>query len=741
MMKRILGKKIERVNKKIVSLVLIIIMVLSCFGGVNIISADSGNLISDTYGTVTTVNDPGSSTDVGTHLLTVEVYVDGVMQTSEKYSYASFVGVTGAISFLNSNSVNYKSISATYEDVGGANFQTLTTPNTGVNIPQIGGVLKIYLVSRITILSDNIYCQVIDINGEPQSSQGSTYTYGLQVTVREATNGGSFNTVDNPSWKYLYDETGNIYLEAKSPYSINWAMTNVKYGAANNTWYTQFINGSTIDNLPSNSFYELNVYIGGGDYVNDLEKTATVRSIPSADIKNRYFDVNLKATFSLVVNASGETVNDRTVKDYIDPRFVLVNPTTGIPLSIPTSGETYNSDFGFYIGVDQYGTYVKWEIIDIVLKNNQEAYFDKTITLMAKNEFIGGNAVPTNLSNSGITVSPSSGDVFYPFPIPTVNVPYINNTASFEKTIFYGETLSVGEITDTIKGIVSDSRLSTTLLESLFASGSTGIDYYYTGTSILGTLPIDKFGTLTFTIDPTTDFDTLEATDTSETYSLDIIFTPIDEATRIDLLEDEYLDRIINIAVGTDIIAGSIFTATYDVNYVSGELKIIKEIDEQYGASITPKYNQSFVYRIERYDTKADADAGTNVKATFYEVISFSANQGLLSKTATITGLQEGYYKVTEEISWSWKYLTTNPVISAQFIGRNDLTIISDDETFYGVVPGEKGDIVVPPGVVALNSDRIADYTQVNTKGFIKDISIFGDVASGGAKVFTPITN
>ena len=121
-------------------------------------------------------------------------------------------------------------------------------------------------------------------------------------------------------------------------------------------------------------------------------------------------------------------------------------------------------------------------------------------------------------------------------------------------------------------------------------------------------------------------------------------------------------------------------TGSYRIYVVDGKLDITKEIDRYYEEPrVTDKIsdNQVFIFKIERFEdsngngiieeeNEKDSDFGE-----IYETISFSdkddkdANgKDILSKTESLIGLERGYYKVTEETEWSWKYQNEKTLIN-----------------------------------------------------------------------------
>ena len=118
-------------------------------------------------------------------------------------------------------------------------------------------------------------------------------------------------------------------------------------------------------------------------------------------------------------------ITNAVIKDYIDPRFEV--------------DETSVEAVGGKVGKDAGGTYVIWENQKIpAASSSGTPGWSKTITVKAKDDYIGGNKVTTNGSGSGITV----GDTMLPFDNPVVNVKAELEVGNYETTIFKGDSVA-----------------------------------------------------------------------------------------------------------------------------------------------------------------------------------------------------------------------------------------------------------------------------------------------------------
>lgn len=166
------------------------------------------------------------------------------------------------------------------------------------------------------------------------------------------------------------------------------------------------------------------------------------------------------------------------------------------------------------------------------------------------------------------------------------------------------------------------------------------------------------------------------------------------------------------------------------VQVVKGELTITKTIDAQYTHNDTLKANQTFVFKIDVRNEK-DGD----IIDSYYQTLSFSANEGLVSKSITIKGLQKGYYTISEVSDWSWKY--TENVLGRKdnyagngtfsglsensniLIGDRDIISAGEGNVFYGCQSG-----------TVINGKEQNSAATVSFINNIKDTNILGDNAS-----------
>lgn len=139
-------------------------------------------------------------------------------------------------------------------------------------------------------------------------------------------------------------------------------------------------------------------------------------------------------------------IQNATITDVIDPRFVILDEEgNAITADQLKDGKTVKVNDGT-VYLDAKGNQcIKWEGQRIPNKKENEAgnaCWSKSIKVKAKDDYIGGNNVPTNVSPDS-KISTGYGDAI--LPQPKVNVKsdlVVNNN---ETTIFYGDTVPTAE--------------------------------------------------------------------------------------------------------------------------------------------------------------------------------------------------------------------------------------------------------------------------------------------------------
>lgn len=165
----------------------------------------------------------------------------------------------------------------------------------------------------------------------------------------------------------------------------------------------------------------------------------------------------------------------------------------------------------------------------------------------------------------------------------------------------------------------------------------------------------------------------------------------------------------------------------FTIYVVKGQLNITKNIDEQYTKNQVLNASQSFVFRIDRRDTP-----NGEVTDSFYEVISFNANDSVKKQSKTIKGLRKGYYSVSEDTDWSWRYEETGRAdnydrnaTACENIFIGDAEIPASDKHYFGV---EENTVVKGKNI---SNPAAADFTNQRT-----NTNWLGDVARALNQIF-----
>ena len=239
--------------------------------------------------------------------------------------------------------------------------------------------------------------------------------------------------------------------------------------------------------------YSLGIF-DAADYEGDLGDNATIKKVSKfmkdvASDDSKYMTADSVQSLYDIFNSITDnmpTSVTATITDVIDSRFELIS---GEKSRLEGSGATFTTSNGI--------TTVTW--IDTTVNSTPE--WHETIHIKAKDDFIGGNMIPTNGSTSGITIDGNTK----PFPQPSVNVklltPSIGNKEktyykgdTIESSNFSGELLGTYEITEldgTTKLTAGSGipQLTSDQLNNLKAGGTVEIPYSYTNsaTDIEGT--------------------------------------------------------------------------------------------------------------------------------------------------------------------------------------------------------------------------------------------------------------
>lgn len=391
-------------------------------------------------------------------------------------------------------------------------------------------------------------------------------------------------------------------------------------------------------------------------------------------------------------------ITGATITDVIDPRFVVVKGFKDDGTAITITNEelkkekTIELNNGGVVSLDANGNQVvTWTDQTIPNKNNKEGNkkWSNTITVKAKDEYIGGNNIPTNIyPDSKITTG--YGEAI--LPQPKVNVKadlLVNNT---ERTIFLGENTPYSDVllkelfdTDNPQGYV-DGVLKP------YTMGSDGKAFkpedfsiqWYSDTKCENPL-----------LDPT---QADQPNSTKEyylkvTYNKNKIGQATDESNRNTTKDDTaYFNKFNNEEFLAHNSADNKARTygVYTVNVVSGEIQISKEL-----IGDTPSLGndgKTFTFAVKRLmgaDGKPIEQLLDNVKVTFNK----NNQQGQTTMQVSnecLKNLSKGVYSV-EEVNipkgYYFKKLTdkTNTLETNACVSKTDSTNNKNKKIIFGI--------------------------------------------------------
>ena len=144
-------------------------------------------------------------------------------------------------------------------------------------------------------------------------------------------------------------------------------------------------------------------------------------------------------------------IQNATITDVIDPRFVILDEEgNAITADQLKDGKTVQVNDGT-VYLDAKGNQcIKWEGQRIPNKKENEAgdaCWSKSIKVKAKEDYIGGNNVPTNVAPDS-KISTGYGDAI--LPQPTVNVKADLTVDNLEKVIFLGDSTPTTDLPESM---------------------------------------------------------------------------------------------------------------------------------------------------------------------------------------------------------------------------------------------------------------------------------------------------
>lgn len=548
--------------------------------------------------------------------------------------------------------------------------------------------------------NDNWNCMVANNavnNANSIKEQATLYTVGVGLN-----DAGSFN------WKLGHSDT----TSSDEGHGGGWKKNN--WGQ----WYYQESSGHGS--------------MSGSEFLSNYIATK------SSDGTKKYaYDTNglndLVNTFNVIAGRIGDlfTVQPKEIVDVIDARFKLTNDGLNDLATNRRLGEgkittnkdgskeiiwtdSTDSEVGKVTIVEQADgtTKITWteqaaRIGNAATENEKDKGWNASFRIQAKDDFIGGNMIPTNGAASGIYLD---GGGIKKFEQPSVNVKLLslsigNDTTTVFKgdpinTRNYGnalaETIEVVELNGSTKtltavnpqdnGKVKLPELKDDQINNLsnnkrliIGDNPDNPPYKYT---YPGSNEAVGYFTYTYTLAKGNNADNHVATAVGnevEKYQLTVIYHPYSQSDRSTILSGTEVQQPGAEKGGTQVNSNLEATGNYVVNVVAGNIQIIKKLD------VAAEQNETFNFTITDKNKQTVATATATIKkdekeATAVFKLAEGVNAQLESDNKKLSGLSRGDYKVVESLGADVHYELQEIATVDGVDGTNCHSVIARDQ-------------------------------------------------------------
>lgn len=371
-----------------------------------------------------------------------------------------------------------------------------------------------------------------------------------------------------------------------------------------------------------------------GDYLQSVAGSAD--NFYSAD------DIDsLINSFDLILDdiTQGTVIADAIVYDEIDSRFIVVDAAGEPVTKVESNGKTGT------VKEENGKTYIIWEDQDIGPRDDEtgESGWSVSFYLKAKDDFLGGNMIPTN-GEAYVQVGTEKKH----FNKPTVNVALLELSMNdITKTIFLGDTISpqatpafANQLLENLKFAngqeIPNLNLENVTFDLFDGTLQAELDNY----SYDSDAQNDPIGKFKFTFSPVSGKGDLnghiaeQVGDGVEEYCLTVEYTAYSIAERINQLGNGFDQPSNSELTGDDAITR--VDSSYIINVIAGSINITKAIDD-----VNPDLEGDaiFTFKIEKLN-------GGNVEKTYYRTIRM--NESGSADAEVLIGLAKGNYRVTE---------------------------------------------------------------------------------------------
>ena len=413
---------------------------------------------------------------------------------------------------------------------------------------------------------------------------------------------------------------------------------------------------------------------------------------------------DLVNTFNVIAGSIGDlfTVQPKEIVDVIDARFKLTDDglndlatnsrlgTGKIKTNNDGSKEIIwtDSTTGSVVGkvtIVERGdgtTKITWKeqaarIGNAATENENDKGWNASFRIQAKDDFIGGNMIPTNGADSGIYLD---GGGIKKFEQPSVNVKFLslsigNDTTTVFKgdpinTRNYGnvlaETIAVVELNGSTKTLtavnpqdngkvklpeLTKDQISNLSTDKVLIIGDNpdNLPYKYT---YPGSNEAVGYFTYTYTLAKGDNADNHVATAVGnevEKYKLTVTYYPYSKSDRSTILSGTGVQQPDAEKGGTQVNSNLEATGNYVVNVVAGSIQIIKKLD------VVAEQDETFNFTITDEKNRTVATATATIKkdeptATAVFTLAEGIDAKLESDNTKLSELSRGDYKVVESL-------------------------------------------------------------------------------------------
>lgn len=412
-------------------------------------------------------------------------------------------------------------------------------------------------------------------------------------------------------WDTSSETAGTAYTAATTMKNSGVTIYAIGYGNVSSTTFNWYKG----DGNPHES-----TSVNGGDFLTDLASSG----------KYSYADPStLNQIFQDIAGDIGEQnpLTDVTIMDTIDPRFELTEESKRA--LIADDAKVSDPDANGVVTIT-------WENQTV---GTGDSDWEKIITVKAKDDFLGGNYIPTNGEGSGVWLDPTS-EMTKAFPKPVVNVKLLESVLEDgELTVFVEDEVNTREYLKewmeqlqpyiTLATGETDEEKLNAVVNELFTDGSVEVRYAYPMKTD------DEIGNITLTLTeapvPENSFNA-KVTDNEKEYTLTMTYTPDPLANRQNSLDNP--TGTYNPVQGAEITQPSTSDATHTLHVVWGSVTVEKNIR---GNIDFDKGDGIFTFKL----------TNTSTGKSYYETIRIKAGDATPAEVKFDT-LPRGVYEIEE---------------------------------------------------------------------------------------------